>query len=218
MLESENDIRDALRLRYRAYQSMGYGVERDDGEYRDEFDSLPSTILLGAYDNGRLVGALRLCLSQPWQSLASLPCGAYYPGLKNVKTAARGALVEISRLSIEPDLSNTSYRTTLYGYMVRAAYTAARAVGASTILVATRPDWVRFYKYMLGFEQVGQPEFYPPGDFKITLLAGKIEEASARQRLQNRFFAISDQEVADMRAAIAPALLRAPEGDDKVAV
>ena len=218
LLKSEDDVADAMRLRYRAYSSMGYGVERDDGEYRDAFDALASTILLGAYDGGRLVGCVRLCLCQPWQSLATLPCGAYYPALKDVKASVRGSLIEISRLSIEPQLNNTSYRTTLYGFMVRAAYTAARAAGASMILIATRPDWVRFYKYMLAFEQIGEPEFYPPGDFKITLLGGRLEVANARQRLQNRFFAISDQEVADMRFAIAGALPAAKPAGEKVAV
>ena len=113
-----------------------------------------------------------------------------------------GGLVEISRLSIEPVISNTSYRTTLYAFLVR-AFTAAKAAGVSMILIATKPDWVRFYQYMLGFHPIGLPALYPPGDFKITLLGGNLEQAQCRQRIQNRFFKITDEEVASMKDAIA---------------
>jgi hypothetical protein len=61
---------------------------------------------------------------------------------------------------------------------------------------------------MLGFQQIGEPALYPPGDFKITLLGGSLEQARMRQRLQNRFFKIPDEEIASMQTAIAPAMNR----------
>ena len=112
----------------------------------------------------------------------------------------------MSRLAIEPELSNTSYRTTLYASLVRAGFMAAQAAEVSMILIATRPEWVRFYKYMLGFQPIGEPAIYPPGDVPIVLLGGSFAEAQKRQRAQNAFFKITDEEVASMKAAIAPAL------------
>ena len=127
--------------------------------------------------------------------------------------------VEISRLSIEPDIANVSYRTTLYAFLVRASLTAALATGVSMLLIATRPDWVKFYGYMLGFQQIGEPAFYPPGDFKITLLGGSLEQARMRQRLQNRFFKITEEEVASMKGAIGRTLSRADQAEEiKIAV
>lgn len=86
------------------------------------------------------------------------------------------------------------------------------------ILIATKPDWVRFYQYMLGFHPIGLPALYPPGDFKITLLGGSLEQAQSRQRMQNRFFKITDEEVASMKDAIAAALERTSSTGSKIAV
>lgn len=207
ILDNENAIREALRLRGRAYTAIGYDIEKADGEYSDRFDELPTTVLLGAYDQDRLVGSVRLCFSLP-QSLSTLPCADYYPALKDTHRSQSRGFVEVSRLSIEPDLNNVSYRTTLYAFLVRASLTAAMAAGVSMLLIATRPDWVKFYTYMLGFQQIGEPALYPPGDFKITLLGGSLEQARMRQRLQNRFFKITDEEIASMQTAIAPAMNR----------
>lgn len=230
LIKGEQEVREAVALRHRAYSAMGYAITGDNitaenGEFVDRFDALSTTVLFGTYDHGRLVGSVRLCFSHPWQPISSLPCAAYYPALKEVKRDVHGALVEISRLSIEPGVCNTSYRTTLYAFLVRAAFTAAHAAGVSMLLIATKPDWVRFYKYMLGFEPIGVPALYPPGDFKITLLGGSLEQARTRQRLQNAFFKITDEEVASMKHAIAPALMRTPVhahatavADDKIAV
>lgn len=219
VLTKDADVSEATALRLRAYQAIGYDVSSDDGKYTDRYDELQTTVILGAYDGGRLVGSVRLCFNHPWQTIASLPCGAYYPALKEVKSKADGPLVEVSRLSIEPGINNTSYRTTLYAFLVRAALTAAQAAEVSMLLIATRPEWVKFYKYMLGFQQIGKPALYPPGDFKITLLGGSLKLAETRQKLQNRFFKITPDEIASMRIAIQPAIDAAavPDDDSKVA-
>jgi N-acyl-L-homoserine lactone synthetase len=219
ILDGENEVREALRLRGRAYRAIGYDIDPADGEYTDRFDALSTTVLLGAYDRERLVGGVRLCFALPDQPLSALPCAPYYPALNDIHRHQCHGLVEISRLSIEPSIGNMSYRTTLYAFLVRASLTAALAAGVSMLLVATRPDWVRFYHYMLGFKQIGEPAFYPPGDFKITLLGGSLEQARMRQRLQNRFFKITADEIASMKTAITPALTRTAQPEpSKIAV
>ena len=194
-------------LRRRAYAEY---IEQDasppDGEYRDAFDDLATTILLGAFDEGRLVGAMRLCFSGVWDCLSTLPCAEYYPALVPIKRAAAGSLMEVSRFSIDPDISNTSYRTTLYASLVRASLMAAEAADVARILIGTQPEWVRFYKYMLGFDLIGEPAIYPPGDIRIALLGGSLAQARLRQRLQNKFFRISDDEIESMRRILGPVL------------
>ena len=68
------------------------------------------------------------------------------------------------------------------------------------------------------FHPIGLPALYPPGDFKITLLGGSLEQAQSRQRMQNRFFKITDEEVASMKDAIAAALERTSSTGSKIAV
>lgn len=208
IVTSDTERRDVFRLRLRAYQEFIGDEASDLTEYRDEFDDLQTTVLMGAYDGDKLVGAMRLCFSRPWDALATIPCAPYYPDLLQIKRTARGSLMEVSRFSIEPDLSNTSYRTTLYASLVRASLMAAQAANVAMILIATRPDWVRFYKYMLGFELIGQPALYPPGDVKIALLGGSLAQAEMRQRLQNKFFRIAPDEILSMRRALMPILAR----------
>lgn len=201
--------REIFALRRRAYEKLlEASPSASASEFRDEFDDLATTLQIGAYDDGRLVGAMRLCFSRSWDGLQSLPCASYYPELQAVKRAARGHLMEVSRFSIDTDISNTSYRTTLYASLVRTSLIAAEAAGVSIFLIATRPDWVRFYKYMLGFELIGEPALYPPGDIKIALLGGSLDQARKRQRMQNAFFKIDPREIASMRQALAPIMTR----------
>lgn len=201
--------RDIYALRQRAYQEfMTASDTAAAAGFSDPFDDLATTVLIGAYDGDRLAGSMRLCFSRPWDNIATLPCAAHYPALLAVKRTAAGSLMEVSRFSIEPGISNTSYRTTLYGSLVRASLMAAEAADVAKILIATRPDGVKFYTYMLGFELIGEPALYPPGDVKIALLGGSMSKARARQRLQNKFFRISDEEIAVMRRALSPILNR----------
>lgn len=210
VLSRTSDRREVFGLRYRAYRDA-WGIPEDASEqFSDPHDDLDSSVLLAAYDAGTCVGALRLCFSQPWQAASNLPCAGLYPGVAGVKQKAAGTLVEISRLSIDPVITNTSYRTTLYAALVRAAFIAAQAANVSTILVATKADWVKFYQYMLGFETIGEPTVYPPLVGPVALLGASIGEAHKRQKAQNTFFKITPDEIASMRAAISP-MLDVPE-------
>ncbi len=207
IVTTEAGRRALFALRFRAYEEFMTSADPIvNAEYHDQFDDLSTTIQIGAFDDGRLVGGLRLCFTRPGESLATLPCADYYPALQAIKRSARSSLVEVSRFSIEPDISNTSYRTTLYASLVRASLMAAQAAEVSMILVGTRTDWVRFYKYMLGFELIGEPALYPPGDEKIALLGGSLAQAQLRQRMQNKFFRISAEEVESMHRALLPIL------------
>jgi N-acyl-L-homoserine lactone synthetase len=203
VVTSAQDRSEIFALRQRAYSALlGDTPCLQGNEYRDPFDNLATTVLFGAYDEGRLAGAMRLCFTDNSQSLAALPCAAYYPALLAYKQERRGSLLEVSRFSIEPEISNTSYRMTLYASLVRTALMAAIAADVAVILVATRAEMVRFYTYMLGFKTIGEPAIYPPGDLKIALLGGSLAQAQFRQRLQNRFFKISDGEIASLSAKL----------------
>jgi N-acyl-L-homoserine lactone synthetase len=202
LLTALDDMSQALCLRERAYAEHGHIPDRPGTEFRDSFDSLPTTAIFGAFDAGRMIASMRLCFAS--DGLAALPCAAYYPALADVHHSAPNGLLEVSRLAIDPEIDNTSYRATLYGFMVRSAFAAARATNVSAIVVATQQSWVAAYKHLLKFEQVGEPAHYPPGDIPITLLVGRITEASKRAQMRNRFFRITDRDIAAMRELLLP--------------
>lgn len=199
---------DAYALRYRAYHASGILDDDASSQFHDRADRFASTAVVIAYDKGKCVGTVRICFSHPWLPVSTLPCAPYYPALKDIKRSAAGALVEVGRMAIDPDITNTSYRTTLYAALVRAGFIAAQAGGASYVLVTAKESGVAFYKAMLGFKVVGEPAHYPPGDIPITLLVGTIGDAQLKQRAQNAFFRITLDEIGSMRAALGPALAR----------
>jgi hypothetical protein len=167
---------------------------------------MDSTILLAAYDADVCVGSLRVNFSAPWQSCETMPCAACYADVAAVKSRTPGTIVEMSRLAIDPTITNTSYRTTLYASLLRAGFMAAQAGNVAMILIATKPDWIGFYKKMLGFKAIGQPAHYPPGNIPIALLGGTFGDAQKHQRAQNAFFKITADEIASMKRAIASAI------------
>lgn len=200
--------RSCFALRFRAYEPylLG-GAKPQNSLFTDSFDQLPTTLIVGAYDDGRLIASMRLCFSRTSDSLATLPCAAHYPALTAVKAASCGALMEVSRVAIDPSITNTSYRTTLYASLVRLGAIAAEAADVSNILIATQATSEKFYRYMLGFERIGDPALYPPGDFKISLLGGDMRQARLRQKVQNKFFRVGRDEIARMRLALADCAL-----------
>lgn len=206
ILNTKQQMQEASVVRYKAYASKGLISEDESREYWDHYDALPTTIGLGAYDGNRLVGSMRLCFSQKHDPVETLPCGPHYPELIKIKNEQPRGVVEISRLAMDPNIKNTSFRATLYGFMVRAAYAAAQAANVSLILVVTKPEWVKFYRYMLGFEQIGSPTCFPPGIHPKTLMAGSLENARKREKKKNSFFRTEPHEVSSMRDFILPSL------------
>jgi N-acyl-L-homoserine lactone synthetase len=198
---------EVFALRYRAYREAWCIPLDTDEQYRDRFDDLASTVILGAYDAGVCVGALRVNFSHAWQGCDTLPCAERYPDVAAVKAGTEGTIVEMSRLSIDPAITNTSYRTTLYASLLRAGFMAAQAGNVAKILLVTKPDWIRFYQYMLGFKTIGEPQIYPPSKEPVALLGGSFGDAQKHQRAQNAFFKITPDEIASMKRAIAPALI-----------
>ncbi len=210
LLSRPSDISAALRLRYRSYADQGHLPPLADAEYRDAYDDLPTTALLGGFDQGRLVACMRVCFNLTGDDLAALPCAPHYPSLTSLTAKAPDGMAEVSRLAIDPGIGNTSYRTTLYGFMVRSAFASARAAGVTYIVVATRPEWVSTYKRLLAFNQIGEPAFYPPGRLPITLLAGRVDDAAKRVWMINRFFRVGDDDIARMNCMLAPVLAPRP--------
>jgi len=73
-LTAEADIRAAQELRYRVWQSEGAAIEQPEvGIIRDKHDG--HAIHWGAFDDGRLIGAARLCLHE---NLVDAPDGELF--------------------------------------------------------------------------------------------------------------------------------------------
>jgi N-acyl-L-homoserine lactone synthetase len=183
------------------------------GIYTDAYDDLPTTVVAGLFRRGACIATLRLSFFSPGTVAPTLPCEKVYPEVEGIKANAEGLIVELSRLAIDPSITNTRYRARLYAAAIRAGVSACIAMDAKHLLVATQTKWRSFYEHVLDFRVTGPAQFYPPGDVPVVLLARDLDAALKRRVAKNMFFKLDEAELADLRMRI-PRLI----GTDAIAV
>jgi N-acyl-L-homoserine lactone synthetase len=198
------DAEDLFRLRYKGYQRDGHIEACAPEMYSDRFDGLRSTFQIAAQAGLRNVGALRICFWDPSVIGDALPCEDVYPEVAGIKARAKGAIVEVGRMTIDPDLGNCSFKTTVYAALVRSAVLMCLAANVETLLAGAQPKMKGFYQRILGFSVVGLPRLYPPGNQPILLLARSMGLTSPARSGLNPFFHIAAADVDAVRQAIAP--------------
>lgn len=198
--------REAFALRHRGYVHAGLIEPSPFGIYSDAYDELETTVVGGLFRRGACIATLRLSFYAPGSMGPALPCEKVYPEVRDVQEKAEGLVVELSRLSIDPDITNTRYRARLYAAAVRAGITACIAMDAKHLLVATQTKWQTFYQHVLGFKTLGPPQFYPPGNVPVVLLSRALDEDVKRRVANNMFFKVDEAELEDLRVRI-PALI-----------
>jgi hypothetical protein len=205
---SNESKRELLSLRHEAYHRAGLIKESPWGIFADTYDELPTTITAGLFRGGHCLSTLRLGYFRVGSEGPSLPCENVYPEIAAIKAQAQGPIVELSRLAMDPAITNTRYRARLYAATIRAAILACLATDAKQLLVATQLKWRKFYEHVLGFEVVASPQFYPPGDVPVVLLSHPVDCALEERIKKNAFFKTDDGELGAVRAQVTPLLGR----------
>lgn len=198
--------REAFALRHRGYADAGLIEPSPFGIYSDAYDELPTTVVAGLFRRGTCIATLRLSFFNPGMTGPALPCEGYYPEIAAIKARASGLTVELSRLSIDPSITNTRYRARLYAAAVRAGISACIAMDAKHLLVATQTKWRGFYEHVFGFKVVGAAQLYPPGNVPVVLLERDLDASLRRRIAKNMFFKLEDAELADLEVRL-PALI-----------
>lgn len=207
---ADDNRREAFALRYRGYVNAGLIEASPFGIYTDAYDDLPTTVIAGLFRRGACIATLRLSFYKPGAAEPVLPCEKVYPEVGAIKSNAQGLVVELSRLAIDPDITNTRYRARLYAAAIRAGVSACLAMDAKHLLVATQTKWRTFYEHVLDFKVAGPAQFYPPGDVPVVLLARELDDALKRRIAKNMFFKLDPAELEDLRVRL-PGLVRLGE-------
>jgi hypothetical protein len=194
--------RDAFALRHRGYVHAGLIEPSPFGIYTDAYDDLPTTVVAGLFRRGACIATLRLSFYTPGAASPALPCEKVYPEVEGLKANAQGLVVELSRLAIDPEITNTRYRARLYAAAIRAGVSACVAMDAQHLLVATQTKWRSFYEHVMDFKVTGPAQFYPPGDVPVVLLARELDATLKRRIAKNIFFKIDEAELQDLRVRI----------------
>ena len=204
---ADDNRREAFALRHRGYVHAGLIEASPFGIYTDAYDDLPTTLIAGLFRRGACIATLRLSFYAPGAADPTLPCEKVYPEIAAIKAKAEGLVVELSRLSIDPDITNTRYRARLYAAAIRAGVSACLALNAKHLPVATQTKWQSFYEHVLDFSVAGPAQFYPPGDVPVVLLARTLDDALKRRIARNIFFKIDPAELEDLKVRL-PKLVR----------
>lgn len=194
--------REAFALRYRGYVDAGL-IEPSPFEiYTDAYDDLGTTLVATLRRRGACIATLRLSVYRPGSEGPALPCEKVYPEVEALKAGAKGPIVELSRLSIDPGINNTRYRARLYAAAIRAGIMGCIALDARHLLAATQTKWQSFYEHVLDFKAVGPAQFYPPGDVPVVLLARELDADLRRRMARNLFFRIDKAELDELSARL----------------
>lgn len=187
------DIRD---LRAKAYERAGW-IADETSIVRDDFDRSPTAIAVAATSGGRLVGTIRVSVRPRGLASAGMPCELEFPAKLGgiIQTLPHGKFAEFCRVAVDPDIGSRSFRTTLYGSLVRAAVMVAWAAEVDYALVAVHAAISRFYQHMCGFERLATSRGYGIIKEPTHLLGADFAALVRRTSERSGFFHIGRDEV-----------------------
>lgn len=201
---ASSDMTELYRLRYRAFRASGWIEENPLGIFSDRFDQLDTTVSVGAFHNGACIGSLRLAFGGAGAAPLSMPCEEQFPDeVKTIMSPDGTRLVEFSRMAVEPELTNRSFRTTLYASLVRAALILTTASHVDMALVAVHRNVSPFYQAMCGFKVLGTSESYAGIAEPTHFLGLTFKALDERRKRRNAFFAFSSEEVETAERTLA---------------
>lgn len=206
VLSSKCDKTELYRLRYRAFLTAGWIKEDAKGEFVDQYDHIASSFSIGAFHNDKCIGSLRLAFGGAGALPKSMPCEVPF-GDEILSLAASGhrRFIEFSRMAVEPELTNNSFRTTLYGSLVRAGFISSYAGGADMALIAVHEKFSPFYQRMCGFRVLGASQSYADIREPTHLLGREMNALDDHRRQRNTFFEFSRDEVESARCVLSAA-------------
>jgi Acetyltransferase (GNAT) domain len=196
------DKDEIYALRYRAFIEAGLIPARADRRFSDAYDDLDTTTTIAAFDGTACVGTFRLAFGREGGA-RTMPCQSIFAKARGLRRVGFRP-VEFTRMVVAPELTNTSFRTTLYATLVRAGLIVAHAARADFGLISINPSQVRFYEMMCGFSEMARGDDYPGITAPAVLLGRDFRALDAKRSLQNRFFKISEIEIARARALLFP--------------
>ena len=168
-----SDKRDVYALRYRAFIKDAVITPREDELFSDAYDNLKTTCTLAAYQDGTCVGSFRLAFGEGRIGEETMPCQSIFTEVGSLEGKGFHRLVEFGRMVVEPTITNTSFRTTLYATLVRAGLIVAEAGKTDFGLISVHPNLARFYELMCGFKTMARAEAYPGINAPAVLLGDR---------------------------------------------
>lgn len=199
IFSSDTSRKAIYDLRYRAYRRANLIAPSEAQEFSDVYDDLPSTKTVGAFYNDVCVGSLRLAFGRAGEFSSTMPCQSIFADVDQLASPEWGTLVEFTRMVVDPEISNNSLRSTLFGALVRGGMIVCLAGRADFAFIAVLPKMMRFYQMMCGFDFIAGPRPYPGVNDDTNLMGRNFRKLDSRRTGRNAFFQIAAEEIVQVR-------------------
>jgi len=200
---------ELYQLRYRAFRDSGWIPENETGEFADRYDTLESTFTVGASHDGQCIGTLRLAFGGAGLPPGTMPCEEQFPEeVRKLDAHGPIRMTEFSRMAVDPAMTNTSFKTTLYATLVRAGFMLTAAASTNFALIAVHKKTSRFYQSMCGFKVLSESGSYAGIAEPTHFLGLEVRALDERRQSRKGFFAFTAEELVGARQTLAAAQLR----------
>ncbi|MFT5082756.1 MAG: hypothetical protein ACI9Y1_000787 [Lentisphaeria bacterium] len=168
-------------MRYRSYSEEGYIEKSSSKKFMDEFDSLPSCTSYLTYFGKKAIGSVRASVYTPAN-------GGDVPAMEVFEKEIRDNVdmdkpfVETNKFVIDPSFQKSGGVRARFNIFKNIAEEAVKC-DASSVIIAVRPEHVKFYRLLL-FKPISGSKKYPHLAFDTVLLM--CNEKSAIQKVVNR--------------------------------
>jgi hypothetical protein len=154
-------------MRYRSYSAEGYIDEDSSGKFIDEHDNRPNSVCFLGYHQNKVVGSIRTCFYDPKASNEIPIMEVFEKELKN-SIGYENSFLEPNKFVVEPSFQRRGGIQARFLLLGTAVEEAVRR-NSSSIVVAVRPEHIRFYQ-MFGGKLASEAKSYPHLKFETVLM------------------------------------------------
>lgn len=155
-------------MRYRSYSAEGYIEQNSSLKFIDEYDDKPNSICFLAYQKAKAIGSMRACVYEPSKK-SLIPIMEVFDDEIRDNVGYDNTFVEMNKFVIDPTFQRKGgmhARLMLMGSVLNESMNR----NATAVLVAVRPEHIRFYK-IFGGKVISGIKSYPHLSFKTVLMA-----------------------------------------------
>ena len=155
--ESDAEMDEIFRLRYRAYRDEGAIVADRSRRFSDDFDDMDNAWTFGVRMDERLVGSIRVHVASPEHPRS--PAVAVFPDLLVRDLEAGRTIIDPTRFVT--DRAAKRVHPELLFITVRLGFAAVQHFSADVALATVRSEHQAFYRRLFGFRPMCMPRDYP---------------------------------------------------------
>lgn len=154
-------------MRYRSYSAEGYIEKNASQKFIDEYDDKPNSVCFLGYNQSKIVGSIRACFYDPQDGINIPIMEVFEKELKN-SIGSNSTFLEPNKFVVEPSFQRRGGIQARFLLLGTAVEEAVRR-NSSSIVVAVRPEHIRFYQ-MFGGKVASEEKSYPHLKFKTILM------------------------------------------------